>query len=224
MDESGGWPTSIRPWRVLHAVPAEITRSMFPLIEAQQHAGMRPFVLGRKSGLIDVEEGGSAEPAGAGSLLGSWKYVREWKKQLDSYCYGGLEIVHAHCFSAGMAAVRRPGAVVYDLRTCVEDLVLADRSSEHSWLARSLQTAEQFVLARAGAVIVHSRQMLERCRGRGVLEEALFLVTEPVDPVLPLRSRSVVRTYDLAYRHAFAHQRTPGGENMGGGLVLQTSP
>jgi hypothetical protein len=208
---------------VLHAIPAEITGSMFPLVEAQQHAGMRPFVLGRKSGLIDVE-GGPSEPTGSGSLLRSWRYVREWKKQLDSYCYGGLEIVHAHCFSAGMAAVRRPGAVVYDLRVCVEELVLAERSSERSWLARSLQTAEQFVLARAGAVIVHSRQMLEHCRSRGLAEESLFLVPESVHAGLRLRSRSVVRTYDLAYRHAFAHQRTPGGENMGGGLVLQTSP
>ena len=169
-------------------------------------------------------------PSGKSSLLRSWRQVRVWKRQLDSYSFGGLEIVHAHCFSAAMAAVRRPGAVVYDLRVCIEDLVRDEpqKAGERTWLARSLKAAEQFVLFRAGAVVVHSREMLERCRQRGVAEDILFLIPDILPDAAIWRratrsSQAVARAYDSAYRHAFANQRPPGGQNLGGGLVLQTS-
>jgi glycosyltransferase involved in cell wall biosynthesis len=53
-------------------------------------------------------------------------------------------------------------------------------------MGRSFRVAEQFVLARAAAVIVHSSGMKDAAQDRGALPESIFLIPDP----LPLRDDS----------------------------------
>src|SRR5256885_16280611 len=116
---------------------------------------MRPFRL-RPCGsgtpvlsLRSAEE--SAKPA---SLLTAWNDVRQWRRSLLSADPSqSAEIVHAHSFSSGMAAVRNFNAVVYDLHGCVEELAMVSGQCEAgSWLARSLRVAVQVNHARGSAI------------------------------------------------------------------------
>jgi glycosyltransferase involved in cell wall biosynthesis len=92
------------------------------------------------------------------------------------------DIVHAHSFAAGMAAVRGFSCVVYDLCACIEDWAIASGQCEHgSWMGRSFRVAEQFVLSRAEAVVVHSLGMKSAVEERGAPREAIFLIPEPLD-------------------------------------------
>src|SRR4051812_8261583 len=145
-------------------------RDAADLVEAQISQGMRPYV-------VDLVSNSGRAP----SLMNGWQEVRNWKKQLDEY--GGFDhtdhILHAHCFAAGMAGVRSSGAVVYDLEQFIEERSLV-ANGEKSWLGRSFRAAEQFVMARAGAVVVHSRTMEAACKERGVAPEDLFYVPHPV--------------------------------------------
>jgi hypothetical protein len=154
-------------WHVIHAGVS--MRDAAELVEAQISYGMRPYV-------VDLVSNSGKAP----SLMNGWSEVRNWKKQLDEY--GGFDhadhILHAHCFGAGMAGVRSSGAVVYDLEQFIEDRALSS-SNEKSWLGRSFRAAEQFVMSRAGAVVVHSRAMEAECKDRGVAED-LFYIPHPV--------------------------------------------
>jgi hypothetical protein len=47
-------------------------------------------------------------------------------------------------------------------------------------MGRSFRVAEQFVLARAAAVIVHSSGMKEAAQQRGALAESIFLIPDPL--------------------------------------------
>lgn len=154
-------------WEVIHA--CDTFRDVADLVEAQITADIRPYVLSRL-GL------GSSEP---GSLFGAWSEVRQWRRQFDDYAAAtsiAAPIIHAHTFPAGMAGVRSPNPVVYDLRNFVEALSEPSRS----WLGRSFRAAEQFVLAQAGAVVVHSRMIRKACLARGANEERLLLIPDPV--------------------------------------------
>src|SRR5947208_9450724 len=103
------------PWKVVHAT--EVAREVLPLVEGQLAAGMRPYLLtpsgfGFPSAL--VEEQKYAPPV---SLLATWNRVRDWRKLLnDSIAEISAEIIHAHSFASGMAAVRASTGVVYHLR------------------------------------------------------------------------------------------------------------
>ncbi|HZR28416.1 MAG TPA: glycosyltransferase, partial [Terriglobales bacterium] len=55
-------------------------------------------------------------------------------------------------------------------------------SKDLSWLARSFAVAEQFVLTRAGAVVVHAGAMREDALKRGCAPENVFQIPEPLSP------------------------------------------
>lgn len=175
---------SVRPraWRVIHA--CEFARDVLPVVEGQVASGMRPYI-------VTPQGEGTAELYLSGrrqdqprplSLLRSWQDVRTWRKSiLDCDPETSADIVHAHCFAAGMAAVRNIGGVVYDLRACIEELAMSAGQCEHgSWMGRSFRVAEQFVLARAAAVIVHSSGMRQAALDRGALSESIFLIPDPL--------------------------------------------
>jgi glycosyltransferase involved in cell wall biosynthesis len=157
---------------------------------------MRPYI-------VTPQGEGSAEfyLAGRGqhqtrplSLLRSWQDVRNWRKSiLGCDPATSADIVHAHSFAAGMAAVRSIGGVVYDLDGCIEELAIAAGQCEPgSWMGRSFRVAEQFVLARAAAVIVHSTGMKSAAQERGAPPEGVFLIPDPLpaeeeSPATPTR-------------------------------------
>lgn len=171
-----------RAWRVIHA--CEYARDVLPVVEGQVAAGMRPYIVtpqGEGSAELYLSGRGQDQPRSM-SLLRSWQDVRHWRKSLlDCAPESTADIVHAHSFSAGMAAVRNIGGVVYDLHECIEELAIsAGQCETGSWMARSFRVAEQFVLSRAAAVIVHSLGMQEAAQERGALPESIFLIPEPL--------------------------------------------
>src|SRR5690348_422290 len=95
-----------RAWRVVHA--AESSRDLLPLIEGQTAIGMRPFLLTPGgSGFGPVLEECRNGTASRISLLQSWNHVREWRKVLlEGTREIPTDVIHAHSFPAGMAAVR----------------------------------------------------------------------------------------------------------------------
>jgi len=170
------------PWKVVHA--CELAREVLPLVEGQLAVGMRPFLLtpagfGAAGAFQDKKNGESALPI---SLLHTWNHVRDWRKLLgESAAEISAEVIHAHSFAAGMAAVRASSGVVYQLRRTVEKLATeAGHCDENSWLARSFRVAEQFVLARASAVVVNNHAERLACLERGVRAETLFLIPDAV--------------------------------------------
>lgn len=166
----------VRPWTVMHA--AEHVHGVLELAEAQRTLGMRPVLVTPAGyGSIELYLRAPREEEGGASLLGTWQDVRQWRKSLAD-CAGSanMEIVHAHCFAAGMSGVRNWPAVVYDLRRCVEH----DADTGQQWLARSLRVAEQFVLARAEALVVHWPSMRALAIERGAPAEHVFVVPDAV--------------------------------------------
>lgn len=173
----------VRAWFVVHA--CDSAGDLTPLVEAQRTAGMKPYLL--------AADGNPPHPmpdtgvvAGhnrqTGSLLTAWNEVRDWRRLLVDPDVASFDLVHAHAFPAGMAAVRNCPAVVYDIRNFVESKAGARAGTEFTWLARSFRVAEQFVITRAGAVVVHSRNALQGTLERGASPEKLFLVPDPLDP------------------------------------------
>lgn len=171
-----------RAWRIIHA--CEYARDVLPVVEGQVAAGMRPYI-------VTPQGAGSAELYLSGrrqdqprtlSLLRSWQDVRNWRKSiLDCDPENSADLVHAHSFAAGMAAVRSIGGVVYDLAACIEELaVSAGQCETGSWMGRSFRVAEQFVLSRAAAVVVHSVGMKEAAQERGAPAENVFLIPDPL--------------------------------------------
>jgi glycosyltransferase involved in cell wall biosynthesis len=171
-----------RAWRVIHA--CEYARDVLAVVEGQVAAGMRPYIV-TPQGAGSAElylTGGRQEQPRALSLLRSWQDVRNWRKSiLDCDPENSADLVHAHCFAAGMAAVRNIGGVVYDLGACIEELAIsAGQCEAGSWMARSFRVAEQFVLSRAAAVIVHSVGMKDAAQERGAPAESIFLIPDPL--------------------------------------------
>jgi hypothetical protein len=169
-------------WRVIHA--CEYARDVLPVVEGQVAVGMRPYI-------VTPEGAGAAELYLSGrnqdlprtlSLLRSWQDVRNWRKSLlDCSPETSSDLVHAHCFAAGMAAVRSCSCVVYDLGACIEEMAISAGLCEPgSWMGRSFRVAEQFVLSRAAAVIVHSFALREAALERGALPEGVFLIPRPM--------------------------------------------
>ena len=169
-----------RAWHVIHA--CEYARDVESIVEAQIAAGMFPYVVTA----LGKSQKGAADQA---SLMQAWQGVRTWRKQLDECAPPAWPIasaiLHAHAFTAGMAAVRGQSPAVYDVRAFVEEQAAGNgQCSQASWLSRSFRTAEQFVLTRAAAVVVHGSSMRSRCLERGVDNQDIFVVPDPV-PVLP---------------------------------------
>jgi glycosyltransferase involved in cell wall biosynthesis len=168
---------------VIHA--CEYARDVLPVVEGQVSAGMRPFIVTPQgAGTAELYLSGKPhEDQRSLSLLRSWQDVRNWRKSLlDCKPEGSSDLVHAHSFAAGMAGVRSCSCVVYDLRACIEELAISAHLCEHgSWMGRSFRVAEQFVLSRVAAVIVHSQGMKEAALERGASLENIFLVPDPFD-------------------------------------------
>ncbi|HEU5415968.1 MAG TPA: glycosyltransferase, partial [Candidatus Angelobacter sp.] len=171
-----------RAWRVIHA--CEFARDVLPVVEGQVASGMRPYIVTPQGeGTAELYlSGGRQEQPRSLSLLRSWQDVRTWRKSiLDCDPENSADLVHTHCFAAGMAAVRNIGGVVYDLRACIEELAMSAGQCDHgSWMGRSFRVAEQFVLARAAAVIVHSSGMKQAALDRGASSESIFLIPDPL--------------------------------------------
>ncbi len=168
---------------MIHA--CEYARDVLPVVEGQVAVGMRPFIVTPQgAGAAELYlSGGNQEQPRSLSLLRSWQDVRNWRKSLlDCAPETSSDLVHAHCFAAGMAAVRSCSCVVYDLGACIEEMAISAGLCEPgSWMGRSFRVAEQFVLSRAAAVIVHSHGMKEAALERGAPPESIFLVPEPID-------------------------------------------
>ena len=181
--ESPSRPARARPWRVIHA--CEHARDVLPVVEGQVSVGMRPFIVTPQgAGTAELYLSGKPqETTRTLSLLRSWQDVRTWRKSLlDCAPEVSSDLVHAHCFAAGMAAVRSCPCVIYDLRACIEEMAIsAGLCEQGSWMGRSFRVAEQFVLSRAAAVIVHSQGMKEAALERGAPRENIFLVPDPLD-------------------------------------------
>jgi Glycosyltransferase Family 4 len=193
-----------RAWRVIHA--CEYARDVLPVVEGQVAAGMRPFIVTPQgAGTAELYLSGKRqEQTRSLSLLRSWQDVRNWRKSLlDCEPEVLSDIAHAHCFAAGMAAVRSLSCVVYDLRACIEELAISAHLCEPgSWMGRSFRVAEQFILSRAAAVIVHSQGMKQAALERGTPEEDIFLVPDPIEgddsPQLFPDTDFLIRRFGLA--------------------------
>jgi glycosyltransferase involved in cell wall biosynthesis len=205
--------SSTRKWRVIHA--CEYARDVLPVVEGQIAAGMRPYIVtpqGAGSAELYLSGNRQEQPRSL-SLLRSWQDVRNWRKSiLDCDPEHSADVLHAHCFAAGMAAVRNIGGVVYDLGACIEELAISAGLCEPgSWMGRSFRVAEQFVLSRAAAVIVHSQGMKDAAQERGAPAESIFLIHDPLpfedDVLLPavtpddqgLRSRLGLETDGVGF-------------------------
>jgi hypothetical protein len=223
-----GTRDEVHPWNVVHACTQ--ARDILSLIELQVSAGMRPFlVTPHGSGTPDLYLRATEEQAKPASLLTAWNDVRQWRRSLlEADPDQSAEIVHSHSFASGMAAVRNFGAVVYDLHGCVEELAMgAGQCEAGSWLARSFRVAEQFVLARASAIITHSSVMRDAVLDRGAPRENVFVVLLPEgwigrsddsvknDGV----SQSMARRYDAIYQHAFANRKKSPTPPTNGSLI-----
>ena len=196
----------VHPWRVLHA--ASPSAGLLETISVQAANGMRPEVL-TLAGLVDPEPvwAHEGQPV-SDSLLSAWHDVRSWRDVLMKSAPQRFELVHAHSFSAGMAAVRSCPIVVYEIDGFIEQLAL-QASEQHgaeppgAWLSRSLRVAEQFVMARAGAVVVHTAENRTGALERGAEPDNVFLIPQGDHR---LAEDEIARRYDEAYHHACARR------------------
>jgi glycosyltransferase involved in cell wall biosynthesis len=189
---------SARRWRVVHA--CEHARDVLPLVEGQIAAGMRPYIVTPQgAGSAEMFLAGHAQDhARALSLLRSWQDVRNWRKSiLDCDPDACADVVHAHSFAAGMAGVRSFGCIVYDLSACIEELAISTGQAEAgSWMGRSFRVAEQFVLSRASAVVVHSNLMKQAAIERSAPADDIFVIPhvlpEAEEPAYILKASAVL--------------------------------
>lgn len=187
-----------RQWRVIHA--CEYARDVLPILEGQITAGMRPFIVtpmgaGTAEAYLARKD---LEQPDALSLLRAWQDVRNWRKSLlECDPENKADLVHTHSFSSGMAGVRNLSCVVYDFKACIEELAMSAGQCERgSWMARSFRVAEQFILSRAKAVIVHSQGMKSAAHERGAAPENVFLIPAPVAlDELPLMPTNFLREH-----------------------------
>ncbi len=157
-------PSEKRRLEVLHL--CEDARHLADVIDLQVVAGIRPYLL--------------TNPAASGSSrwwLQAWNDVREWRRLLAGF---SIPLIHAHTFSAGMAAVRGESATVYQVADLVERQLAGPGSS---WMQRSFRAAEHFVFAQTEAIIVRSAVMRHALTTAGVEPAKIFLVPETV-PVM----------------------------------------
>lgn len=163
---------ALRRWNITHA--CEDVNDVIPLAEAQLSLGMRPALL-TPNGWFNP--GVPNAPAPPVSLVHAWRKVRHWRSVFAREGAGQSgEILHAHCFSAAMAGVRAGMPVVYDVASPIGSTA----PTAGTWLLRSLRVAENFVVSRAGAVVVHSEQNWNWALQAGARADDLFLIPEPI--------------------------------------------
>lgn len=207
----------VHPWRALHAAP--VSADLLKLVTLQEQAGMRPSVCSLDGAVEpDPRWAAAVEPV-ATSLVSSWHEVRAWREVLVHMAGERFEVVHAHSFSAGMAAVRNCDVVVYEIKDFVEQLALdasAYNGSEPPgpWISRSFRVAEQFVISRAGALIIRAPDHIGGALERGAEPDNVFLV--PQDKHAD--QQEIARRYDEAYHHAISRRDT--GPRIGMAISL----
>lgn len=171
----------LKNWRVIHA--CEHVRDVLPVVEGQVAAGMQPYIVTpRGAGAAEMYIGKKdLDQAEALSLIRAWQDVRNWRKSLlECDPENSADVVHTHSFASGMAGVRNLSCVVYDLNACIEELALsAGQCDRGTWMGRSFRVAEQFILSRAKAVIVHSTGMKAAVEERGASAENVFVIPDP---------------------------------------------
>lgn len=190
-------------WRVIHA--CEDARDILPMVEGQVAVGMRPYIVtpdGAGSAEFYLARKDTEQPASL-SLLRAWQDVRNWRKSfLECNSESASDLVHTHSFAAGMAAVRNLPCVVHDFKACIEEFAVSTGLCEPgSWMGRSFRVAEQFILSRAQAVIVHSQGMKAAAEERGALPENVFLIPDPLpesdNDSLPLRDHFLQERFKI---------------------------
>ena len=174
-------PVKPRNWRIIHA--CEYARDVLPVVEGQVAAGMRPYIVtpqGAGAAEFYLAKRDLEQPDTL-SLLRAWQDVRNWRKSLlECDPENSADLVHTHSFPSGMAAVRNLSCVVYDLSACIEELAIsAGQCDPGSWMGRSFRVAEQFILSRAKAIIVHSTSMKDAVEERGAAAENVFVIPDP---------------------------------------------
>lgn len=174
---------AIRRWKVLHA--CGYAADVNAVVDAQFAAGMRPWVTDRASWANASRRG----------PLGAWNDVKRWRTELAGAQASHCDLVHAHEFASGMAALRSGYAVVYDFSAPVEE---TGDSQPGAWLRRSMRVAEQFLMARAGAVVVHCNALWDAALERGVSAQDLFLVPDPVESAWEFAANTRSRTVTVA--------------------------
>lgn len=174
----------LHAWKVLHASSAY--EPVSAILDAQSSSGMLPEVLIPPPGRPGL---------GEGSLWQGWSKVRTWRRALRESSAASCEVVHAHCFSAGMAAVRMFPAVVYELEQFLEDHGYSARSG-HRPGPRILKAAEWFVLSRSAAIVVRNQSTRQELLRRGIAAEHVFAIPRCLHApdiermrVLPFRRR-----------------------------------
>lgn len=219
----------LKSWRVIHA--CEFARDVLSVVEGQVAAGMRPYIVTPQgAGAAELYLGRKdLEQADTLFLLRAWQDVRNWRKSLlDCEPETTADLVHTHSFASGMAGVRNLSCVVYDLNACIEELALSAGQCERgSWMGRSFRVAEQFILSRAKAVVVHSRSMKLAVEERGALSDNVFVIPDPLptDSLEPehlardfLQQRFGIDTHILTY---FAPQLVEQeGKNLSSAILL----
>ena len=194
---SDSWNTEasrqVRAWRVLHA--CESAMDAEHLAEAQINVGMRPQVLAREFWI----GANSASP----SLMTAWHAVRDWRHVLnEAEALTSVQIVHAHSFAAGMAAVRGSLPSVYDLQQTLDEITgLNGGASAGPWMLRSFRVAEQFALSRASAVVVHSATMKQIACENGATDSNVFVLPSPMAAraLVPDPNWAALHGIDLGY-------------------------
>jgi glycosyltransferase involved in cell wall biosynthesis len=209
-DLRGREPSATKPktWRVIHA--CEYARDVLPLVEGQVTAGMRPYIVtphGAGAAELYLREKNLEQPVTL-SLLRAWQDVRNWRKSLlECDPENSADVVHAHSFASGMAAVRNFSCVVYDPDACIEELAIATGQCDRgSWMARSFRVAEQFILSRAEAVIVHSSAMKAAVEERGAPAGSIFVIPEPLDVEALEAEVSALTSHSLQERLGTGHE------------------
>jgi hypothetical protein len=144
----------------------------------------------------------------SGSLITAWHEVREWREAFQQSSARQFDVVHAHSFAAGMAAVRNYPVVVYHVRGFVEQLAVETADAAHreppgEWLSRSLRVAEQFVISRAGAVIVSDFDLRAGALQRGAAPDDVFVLNQTGES----KSHDIAAALEEIYHHATAHAR-----------------
>ncbi len=190
--------SSAHPVRVLHLTdsPGQIAA----ILDAQNRSGIAATVATlRGLGSQTAVSVGDLEPL---SWRTAWGQVPRWREVLlEVQEQAPSQILHAHTFTAGMAAVRNFDCVVYQLGDTIDNTLERTALGDNtSWLRRSFHVAEDFILTRAAAVVVSSTGLREELQERGVAEENLFVM----NPATAAKSETsgLVEQYAMVYRHA----------------------
>jgi glycosyltransferase involved in cell wall biosynthesis len=184
----------LRAWKILHACSEY--EPISAVVEAQSALGMLPEVVTSDGGPAPVIAVKQAAPR-VGSLLEAWSSVRSWRSiLLESPGAASCEIVHAHCFPAGMAAVRHFPVVVYELEQFIEDQrgypTQPAGRRRSKWVAGSFEAAERFVISRAAAVVVRTQSVRQELVRRGALAEHIFVIPRPL-PTAEIEAARIFR-------------------------------